>query len=175
MSYYDIVYKGDPCRFEIGGDWNRKFLSSSSNKECAQAVIPVWTVCDGFMKRLVALPGSTMSTDRSIRTSISRKTVIVSYAANSKMAGFWMTCDNEKLVYTRALSQPTFIQATSSQLVAWFMDHHEELEDALLDSDSDEESLDKIPDDPRYLIRVGRRSKEIEDSEMAQITIKEVL
>lgn len=175
MSYYDVVYKGVPCRFEIGGDWNRKFWELSSHKECAQAVIPVWTICEEIMKYLVSLPGTSCSPDRSIRVIVDKKTVIVAYASNTKMQGFWLTCEGRELVYTWAKGQLTFIHATDSQWVTWVMNHYVELESALLVSDADEDSLDKIPDDPRYLIRVGRKVKEIEDGEMDHITLKEIL
>jgi hypothetical protein len=55
------------------------------------------------------------------------------------------------------------------------MNHHEDLEEALLADDTDEDSLEKTPDDPRYLIRVGRKEMEIEDGDMDHITLKEVL
>lgn len=174
MSYYDVVCKGVPCRFEIGGDWNRKFRESSSDRECAQAVIPVWTACEDFMRYLTSLPGTSRSSDRSVKAIIDKRMVIVTYVNSSKMRGFWLSCDSERLVYTWAEAQPVFIWSSSSRWAAWFMDHCVDLEAALLASDSDEDSLDRLPDDPRYLIRVGRKSREIEDGEMDRITIKEV-
>ena len=53
MSYYDVIYKGVPCRFEIGGHWNRKFWDVTDIQERVQAVIPVWTACEKFMKFLL--------------------------------------------------------------------------------------------------------------------------
>ena len=82
MSYYDVIYKGVPCRFEIGGDWNRKFWEASSHKECAQVVLAAWDVCDIFRKALHDLPGSGVSSDRSMRVTVDKKTVVVTYAEN---------------------------------------------------------------------------------------------
>jgi hypothetical protein len=175
MSYYDVECKGVFFRLEIGGDWNRKFWGDTDKKERAQAVVPVWTACEEFMKRLMSLPGNPHVVDRSLRVIVDKKTIATTFAGCPRMKGFWLSCGDERLMFTWADGQPAFVKASSSRWVAWFMNHREDLEDALLASDTDEDSLDKISDDPRYLIRVGRRSREIEDGELDRITIKEVL
>ena len=175
MSYYDITHRGAHCRFEIGGDWNRKFRESSSHKECAQAVIPVWTACEEFMRHLMDIPGTRGVADRSLRVVVDKKTITATFAGSPRIKGFWLSCDNERLVFTWADGQPAFVKASGSRWVAWFMDHHEDLEDALRDSTTEEDSLDRISDDPRYLIRVSRKEMEIGDGELDRITIKEVL
>jgi hypothetical protein len=174
MSYYDVEYKGVPCRFEIGGDWNRKFWDDTTQKERAQAVVPVWTACEELMKCLMGLPGNPCVVDRSLKVVVDRKTIVATFVSSSRLNGFWLDYGGETLVYTWAEDQPAFIKASSSWWVAWFMDHHEDLEVAFLDSDMGKDSLDKTPDDPRYLIQVGQKSKELDDGELDQIKIKEV-
>ena len=175
MSVYETIWNNEKFVLDIGGGWNDAFWNDPGPENAPRVIVPIWNTVDKFMDKVEGLPRNTASSERSEKIVVDKKILDISWSMSKRMKGVWIIFDDgARLNMTKVFLQPVRVVCAGMGWMVWFMNHWDEIADALLNNDSDEDVIENFPKDPRYLLRVCRKTQEIDDEMARNMTVRKV-